>query len=180
MERATWTTLHTCRIVKGWTPFCTSRYKNAIIEIKIEECKYIIYLRLLYFLCEWLMDALSQRESQGIVVYASDINFTQKGERFMKSEQFADFIDLSDENLEEVNVQGAWGWGSCGSCWGSCWGSCGSCWGSCWGSCGSCWGSCHSCHSCHSCGGWNFWGFSSWGSCGSCSCGSCGSCDDDW
>lgn len=176
MGRATWTTLYTCRIIKGWTPFCISRYRSAIIEIKIEECKYIIYPRLLYFLCEWLMDALSQRESQGMVVCVSDINSTQKGERFMKSEQFADFIDLSDENLEEVNVQGAWGWGSCGSCgfWGSCgscrWGSCGSCR---WGSCGSCrWGSCGGCGSCRF---FSFWGFSSWGSCGS-----CGSCDDDW
>jgi|GEM_PF-2750777 len=179
MGRATRTTPYICRIVEGWAPFCTSRYKNAIIEIIIEECKYIIYPRSLYFLCEWLMDALSQRESQGIVVYASDINFTQKGERFMKSEQFADYIDLSDENLEEVKVQGAWGWGSC-SC--SCWGSCGSCH---WGSCGSChWGSCGSCHSCScscscSCGFWGFWGFGGWGSCSCGSCGSC-SCDDGW
>ncbi|HLI69821.1 MAG TPA: hypothetical protein VKV19_08690 [Ktedonobacteraceae bacterium] len=62
------------------------------------------------------------------------------------SEQFVDFIELSDENLEEIPIQGAganfgrscwscWGW-SCWSCW-SCWGW--SCWDwSCW-SCGSCW-----------------------------------------
>jgi hypothetical protein len=101
------------------------------------------------------------------------------------SEQFAAFIDLTDENLEEINIpeagriQGA-GW-SCGSCGG--W-SCGyfsvsasSFAGGC--SCGSC-GSCESCGSCGSCGGWSC-------SCGSCSCGSCGgwgfscgSCDDFW
>ncbi len=84
------------------------------------------------------------------------------------SEQLVDFIDLTDEELEEITiselgqVQGA----GCGSVAvavafaGSC--SCGSC-----GSCGSCFG-----FSCGSC-----FGFS----CGSCfgfSCGSCGSCFD--
>src|SRR5258708_38435277 len=72
------------------------------------------------------MDAQSLKVAQGNFERANSTRFTQKGKQTMKSingnrqardhklsEQFVEFIDLTDENLEEVTIQGGFG-GFCG------------------------------------------------------------------